>query len=269
MNKIIQILLSILFIQVSIFLYVKFIYEKNLSFPSLFLETQTQEIQPKPTTQYVTEYRELPQSQEYTVWDKKMIAKLNKEIEIFNANIQKIVEETTLPMRTIETKIAVKKPEKTPKTETPKIAAKKVPKVMKKVAKAKPSTSLKITRFAKQKLGKKYVWGATGPNTFDCSGFTREVFKSTTGIKIPRVSRDQAKVGTYVKFSELKRGDMVFFDTEKKYTGKVTHVGIYLSNNNFIHASSAGKKVIITNFKQKPFYKKRFLWGRRIVNTQS
>ncbi|HHS92732.1 MAG TPA: NlpC/P60 family protein, partial [Campylobacterales bacterium] len=126
-----------------------------------------------------------------------------------------------------------------------------------------------VVEFAKKNLGKKYVWGATGPNNFDCSGFTKEVFKCTIGINIPRVSRDQAKVGTYVEFSELRRGDMVFFDTEKKYTGKVNHVGIYLSNNNFIHASSAKKKVIITNFKKKPFYKKRFLWGRRIIKNKS
>ena len=58
---------------------------------------------------------------------------------------------------------------------------------------------------------------------------------------------------------------MVFFDTEKKYSGIVNHVGIYLSNGDFIHASSARKKVIITNFRKKPFYKKRFLWGRRVL----
>ena len=59
---------------------------------------------------------------------------------------------------------------------------------------------------------------------------------------------------------------MIFFDTHKKRTGKVSHVGIYLGAGNFIHASSAGKKVVIYNFNKKPFYKKRFLWGRRVVN---
>ena len=105
--------------------------------------------------------------------------------------------------------------------------------------------------------------------TFDCSGFTQEVFLNTTGIKIPRVSRDQAKVGKYIEYANLKQGDMVFFDTEKKYSGKVNHVGIYLDNEKFIHASSAKKKIIITSFKKKPFYKKRFLWGRRVVENPS
>ena len=118
---------------------------------------------------------------------------------------------------------------------------------------------------AKSFLGTPYVWGATGPSKFDCSGFTQWVYRDV-GINIPRVSRDQAKVGQYVRYEDLQRGDMVFFDTKKRRSGKVTHVGIYLGNNNFIHASSAGKKVVIYNFNQKEFYKKRFLWGRRVTN---
>ncbi len=118
---------------------------------------------------------------------------------------------------------------------------------------------------AKSFLGTKYVWGATGPSKFDCSGFTQWVYRDV-GIKIPRVSRDQAKVGKYVKYSNLKRGDMVFFDTKKHRSGKVTHVGIYLGNGNFIHASSGAKKVVIYNFDQKPYYKDRFLWGRRVID---
>jgi len=118
---------------------------------------------------------------------------------------------------------------------------------------------------AKSFLGTPYVWGATGPRTFDCSGFTQWVYRDL-GINIPRVSRDQAKVGEYVRYENLQKGDMVFFDTKKHRSGKVTHVGIYLGNNNFIHASSAGKKVVIYNFNQKTYYKERFLWGRRVTN---
>ena len=117
---------------------------------------------------------------------------------------------------------------------------------------------------AKSFLGVPYVWGATGPSKFDCSGFTQWVYRDA-GINIPRVSRDQARVGQYVAYSNLQRGDMVFFDTKKRPKGKVTHVGIYLGEGNFIHASSAGKKVVIYNFNEKPFYKKRFLWGRRVT----
>jgi len=123
-----------------------------------------------------------------------------------------------------------------------------------------------IERKAKSFLGTPYVWGATGPSTFDCSGFTQWVYRDV-GIKIPRVSRDQARVGQYVPYENLQRGDMVFFDTKKHRTGRVSHVGIYLGHGNFIHASSAGKKVVIYSFNKKEFYKKHFLWGRRLVNS--
>jgi len=123
-----------------------------------------------------------------------------------------------------------------------------------------------IEEDAKSFLGTRYVWGATGPNKFDCSGFTQWVYRDA-GINIPRVSRNQAKVGKYISFSNLRKGDMVFFDTKKRRTGKVCHVGIYLGNNNFIHASSSAKKVVIYNFNDKPFYKKRFLWGRRVIKS--
>ncbi len=117
---------------------------------------------------------------------------------------------------------------------------------------------------AKQLLGIKYVWGATGPYTYDCSGFTQKIY-GDAGINIPRVSRDQARVGRYVSYNDLQKGDMVFFDTKKKRSGRVSHVGIYLGAGNFIHASSAAKKIVIYNFNEKKFYKKRFLWGRRVI----
>lgn len=118
---------------------------------------------------------------------------------------------------------------------------------------------------AKRLLGIKYVWGATGPHTYDCSGFTQKIY-GKSGIFLPRVSRDQARVGEFVKYENLQRGDMVFFDTKKKRTGIVSHVGIYLGSGNFIHASSAAQKVVIFNFNEQTFYKERFLWGRRVVN---
>lgn len=121
-----------------------------------------------------------------------------------------------------------------------------------------------IENTAKSFLGVPYVWGATGPNKFDCSGFTQWVYREA-GINIPRVSKNQARVGQYVSYDNLQRGDMVFFDTKKRRTGRVCHVGIYLGNGNFIHASSAGKSVVIYNFDKKPFYKKSFLWGRRVI----
>ncbi len=236
MNRIIYLLLGILFLQLNIFLYIKFIYEepqqplqyknnkkvilhsnkcKNIALEKL-VQSSIEEIMKKS--------KKLPQSTQYTIWDKEMITHISKKI-LQKPKKKQIHKKTIKPI----------------------------------------SMTKRVESYAKKKLGKKYVWGATGPNKFDCSGFTQEVFRSTAGICLPRVSREQAKVGKYIKYENLKRGDMVFFDTEHKFTGKVNHVGIYLSNGNFIHASSAKKSVIITNFNKKPFYKRRFLWGRRVV----
>ncbi len=123
-----------------------------------------------------------------------------------------------------------------------------------------------IILTAKNYLGTEYIWAANGPYAFDCSGFTKYVYKKN-GITLPRYSGHQAKVGVKVSYNELEKGDLVFFDTEKKFQKKVNHVGIYMGNGKFIHASSAKKKVIITSFNQKTFYKKRFLWGERVVDS--
>ena len=123
-----------------------------------------------------------------------------------------------------------------------------------------------VLETAKEFLGTKYVWAANGPSSFDCSGFTKYVFNQI-GITLPRYSGHQANIGKKIKFENLKKGDLVFFDTEKKFTHHVNHVGIFIGNNKFIHASSAKKKVIITSFLKKKFYKKKFLYARRVITT--
>ena len=121
--------------------------------------------------------------------------------------------------------------------------------------------SKNIIKLAKTKLGKKYVWGAVGQGeTFDCSGFTSYVFRKN-GINIPRTSINQSKYGKYVSRHNLKKGDLVFFDTSKEHKGYVNHVGIYLGNGKFIHASSAKKKVTISNLNK--FYAQCYLGARR------
>ena len=77
-----------------------------------------------------------------------------------------------------------------------------------------------VIAYAKTLLGKPYVWGAQGPNSFDCSGFTYYVFKNKAGIVLPRTSSAQSKYGTYVSKSNLKAGDLVFFDTNGANDGK-------------------------------------------------
>jgi len=125
-----------------------------------------------------------------------------------------------------------------------------------------PDKCQRITSVAKTKLGNRYVWGATGKkNTFDCSGFTKFVYKKN-GINIPRTSINQSKFGKFVKRDELRKGDLVFFDTSKRRRGYVNHVGIYIGDNKFIHASSAKKKVVITSL-NKTFYSNRYKGARR------
>ena len=119
-----------------------------------------------------------------------------------------------------------------------------------------------LLREAKKHLGKRYVWAADGPSKFDCSGFTKYVCNKN-GIDIPRTSVMQAKVGKKVSRNNLRPGDLIFFDTSHEHKGEVNHVGIYMGNNKFIHASSARKKVMISSLK-KHFYSERFKWGRRI-----
>ncbi len=122
-----------------------------------------------------------------------------------------------------------------------------------------------IIETAERFLGVKYVWAANGPFAFDCSGFTKYVFNEN-GIILPRHSSRQAMIGEKISFSELQKGDLVFFDTTKEFKRRVNHVGIYIGNGQFIHASSAGKKVMITSFNEKKFYKNKFLYARRVIN---
>ncbi|PAB61393.1 C40 family peptidase [Anaeromicrobium sediminis] len=127
---------------------------------------------------------------------------------------------------------------------------------------AASSRALSVVNIAKGKMGKRYVWGATGPNSFDCSGFTYYVYKQL-GIKLPRVSRSQATVGTPVSKGQLLPGDLVFF---KGSAGTINHVGIYIGNGDFIHSSSGKKamKVIVSNLNTGS-YKRRYVKARRVL----
>ncbi len=101
----------------------------------------------------------------------------------------------------------------------------------------KPSGKMEnAINLLEDQVGKPYVWGATGPEAFDCSGLVRYVYKTALGKEIPRVSYDQSKFGQEVDKKDLQVGDLIFFDTMKK--GRVSHVGMYIGNNEFIHASS-------------------------------
>lgn len=106
----------------------------------------------------------------------------------------------------------------------------------------------KAVQLAKSKLGCRYVWGATGPNTFDCSGLMYWVAKQL-GKSIPRTSKEQSRSGTPVSKANLLPGDLVFFGNP------VHHVGMFIGNNEFIHSPQTGDVVKISKLSSRKDYR--------------
>jgi cell wall-associated NlpC family hydrolase len=130
----------------------------------------------------------------------------------------------------------------------------------------------KIIRSALKLYTTPYKWGGTNVDKgIDCSFFVKFVF-SELGINLPRTSREQFKVGKPIDKEQLKCGDLIFFKKVRyrKVKGKIkkyeyiNHVGIYLTNNEFIHATRGAKKVTISSLEEE-FYKLRYAGARRIL----
>ncbi|MFI1357028.1 NlpC/P60 family protein [Streptomyces sp. NPDC020898] len=94
----------------------------------------------------------------------------------------------------------------------------------------------KALTFARAQIGKPYVWGATGPDSYDCSGLTQAVWKAA-GVDLPRTTYDQVNAGTTVSLSDIQPGDLVFFYDD------ISHVGLYIGNGMMIHAPKPGTYV--------------------------
>ncbi|HML33464.1 MULTISPECIES: C40 family peptidase [Sporomusa] len=117
-----------------------------------------------------------------------------------------------------------------------------------------------IVKNAQKYMGVPYVWGGTVPTGWDCSGYTQYVMKES-GITIPRTAAEQFAKGVAVNKNDLQVGDMVFFTT---YKPGASHVGFYLGDNKFIHASSAAKEVTINSLTET-YYTERYIGARRYI----
>lgn len=122
-------------------------------------------------------------------------------------------------------------------------------------------TIQEVIKVAKAQIGKPYSYGSSGPNSFDCSGLTLYAYQNGAGITLPRNSKSQATAGKYVSKSELQVGDLVFFNTSGS---GISHVGIYLGNNEMVHAPSSGKSVSIANM-DLSYWSSRYVTARRIL----
>lgn len=120
-----------------------------------------------------------------------------------------------------------------------------------------------IIRTANKYLGTPYEFGAKygQTRTFDCSSFVKYVY-AKHGINLPRVSRDQAKKGTYVSLKNLKKGDLVFFKSAGSSSKRITHVAIYAGNNKLLHTYGKGG-VKYTEFSQ--YWKNRYVTSKRVI----
>ncbi|MFI0940223.1 C40 family peptidase [Streptomyces sp. NPDC021020] len=122
---------------------------------------------------------------------------------------------------------------------------------------AAPSASKvdKLIAFLKAQIGKPYVYGATGPSSYDCSGLTQTAY-ATVGISLPRTSQEQSTVGTPVSMSSLRAGDLVFWGGE----GSAYHVGVYIGDGQYLDAANPSSPVGI-----KPLTYSEPDWAVRVL----
>jgi hypothetical protein len=131
-----------------------------------------------------------------------------------------------------------------------------------KVIYKKPSRKA-LSKLLRKELGKDYVWAEEGPDEFDCSGLTYFCYGSMNMV-IPRTAREQARMGKAVKVEDLKYGDLIFFDTTARKSGQITHVGVYIGNGRFEHASNE-KEGVKTSRIDDPYYRGRIRICRRYL----
>jgi len=117
-----------------------------------------------------------------------------------------------------------------------------------------------LVKISKGFMGAPYRFGGMSLKGIDCSAFVKRIY-SFFDITLPRTAREQAKVGQRVSRDELVVGDLVFFNTRRYY---ISHVGIYIGDDQFVHASSGRSKEVRINSLNEPYYNKRFVQATRL-----
>lgn len=133
---------------------------------------------------------------------------------------------------------------------SPQVLAAAVAQTPAKTTASATSAGARAAAIALAQVGKPYVWGATGPSSFDCSGLTQWSYRQV-GVSLPRTTVPQSQTGTAVSPSQLQPGDLVFFYSS------ASHVGIYVGNGMVVHAPQPGQNVKVTAMKYMPFHNAR------------
>ena len=127
---------------------------------------------------------------------------------------------------------------------------------------AETDMGTRVCQYGAKYLGTPYRYGGSGPGGFDCSGFVGYVYKQH-GYNLPRVAADIYGVGVAVDKANLRQGDLVFF--KGRGTSYINHVGIYVSNNQFIHSSSPRSGGVIYSYLNSSYYSQTYVGAKRVL----
>ena len=125
---------------------------------------------------------------------------------------------------------------------------------------------LSIVESAYNYVGTPYVWGGTSPDGFDCSGFVRYVYEEN-GIHLSRTSGEQAREGATVSITELRPGDLIFFNMNRRNRRPIDHVGLYLGEGHFIHAPSKRSRMIKIETLENGYFLPKIVEARRVIDS--
>jgi cell wall-associated NlpC family hydrolase len=124
-----------------------------------------------------------------------------------------------------------------------------------------------ILHYALDLIGAPYKFGGSDPEKgMDCSGYVRHVYKQAADVDLPRNAKAISEKGTVVDNSDLKPGDLVFFNTMRK---AFSHVGIYAGNDKFVHAASTRTGAVMVSDMKEGYWAKRYNGARRILSTDA